>query len=83
MNFFADVISLMQLKPSSHGGAGFLYVVCSVAVATGATGSYTGNPFTALKNAIVNAADGERPTAFRGDPENALAAAEARWNATH
>lgn len=84
-NFFSAVISLMQLSPTSQNGAGVLYLICATALAGGASGTYTAgsNPFTALKNAITGAANGERPTAFRGDAENALVSAENSWAQAH
>jgi len=78
-NFYQACVSLLQLGPTSQGPAGVVWLVCSVALGAGASGSYTGNPFTALKNAIVIASTGSNPMAYQDGVVQMLTSAELRF----
>lgn len=54
-NFYSAVISLLGLTRQNEGAAGVVFMLCKMAVANGSNGTYTGNPFSALKQALIGA----------------------------
>jgi hypothetical protein len=76
-NFYSAVISLMGLSASSQGAAGVVYMLCKMGEANATTGAYTGNPFSALKSAIV--VSGGRSMAFQDGVEPLLTSWEMKF----
>jgi hypothetical protein len=76
-NFYAAVISILGLTAQSQNAAGVIWLICSMGVANASSGSYTGNPFTALKAAITAA--GGRSMGYQDGAEQLLTSAEMRF----
>jgi hypothetical protein len=55
-NFYSAVISILGLTRESPGPAGVVYLICKMGDVNASSGTYVGNPFTALKTAIVASA---------------------------
>jgi hypothetical protein len=55
-NFYSAAVSILGLTRESQGPAGVVFLICKMGEANASSGSFTGNPFTALKAAIVASA---------------------------
>jgi hypothetical protein len=77
-SLYTAVVSILGLSRESTGPAGVVYLICKMGEANASSGAYVGNPFSALKSAIV-ASTGQSYGYHNEGVEQLLTSAELRF----